>query len=88
MVYAILKIGDFVYFSIRSDIIHILLSRSYKSGSDLGTSTSTYNNQKLSSRGLTAGNYVYPFCQGGNADTWTVSIGQQTAAVSEMRLGA
>lgn len=88
MIYAILKIGDFVYFYISYNIIHILLSGSYKSGSDLGTSTSTYNNLKFSSRVLMVGNYVYTFGQGGNADTWTVSIGQQTAAVSEMRLGA
>ena len=53
----------------------LLTPLNYISGSDLGTSTGTYNNSTIVSLGLTPGSYVYSWGQGETADSLTVQIG-------------
>ncbi|MHA6724261.1 PEPxxWA-CTERM sorting domain-containing protein [Sphingomonas sp. RS2018] len=75
--------GVFAGYFYTGDVLSILTSASYVSGTDLGTSTSTYNNRTIASLGLNTGTYVYNFGQGANADSLTIQVGGLSAAVPE-----
>lgn len=57
----------------------IYVPAGYISGTSLGTSTNTWNNTTLSALGLTSGTYVWNWGSGGNADSFTLQIGQGAA---------
>lgn len=46
----------------------------YVFGSDLGTSTATYNNHTLASLGLATGTYLWTWGQGATADSLTIQV--------------
>lgn len=61
----------------------LLVPKNYVSGSDLGTTITTFANASFASLGLTAGSYVWTWGTGGNADSFTLNIGPVAGAVPE-----
>jgi PEP-CTERM motif len=55
----------------------------YISGTQLGISTSTFNNQSLSGLGLAAGTYTYTWGTGVDADSFTINVGTAPSSVPE-----
>jgi hypothetical protein len=47
----------------------------YISGSNLGTSTATWNNQTIANLGLIPGTYIYTWGSGASVDSFTLNIG-------------
>lgn len=75
--------GNRAGFFFQNNTLSVLVPTGYISGSDAGTSTSTFNNSSLASLGLSIGTYTYNFGQGANADSFIVRIGEQAGAVPE-----
>ena len=59
---------------------NVVVATSYVSGTSLGTSTGTYNNQTISSLGFTPGTYEWTWGTGIHADDLIVQIGPATSA--------
>jgi PEP-CTERM motif len=53
----------------------VLVPVGYVSGTQLGISTSTWNNQTLASLGAVSGTYVWTWGNGGTADSLTLNVG-------------
>jgi hypothetical protein len=65
--------GPFLYLS-PSNGGYIGVPQGYVSGTQLGVSTSVWNNQSLPGLGLTVGIYVYTWGSGSTADSFTVDV--------------
>lgn len=57
---------------IGGDVNNLAVPVGYVSGSELGTSTDTWNNATLTSLGIMPGTYVYRWGTGNHADSFTV----------------
>ncbi len=77
--------GGLVYFylSTNPSFSEVGVPIGYVSGSDLGTSTSTWASTTLASLGLSSGTYVYTFGTGANVDSYTLITGSAPPAVPE-----
>ena len=61
----------------------VIVPQNYVSGSDLGTTTTTFANASFASLGLTLGSYVWTWGSGGNADSLTINIPGAVSPVPE-----